>query len=79
MDNMAKAGAKQSITRKIFSEEARGLSNLYCTRKDVQNHVARIRHAEIKLGDAQFVYNYFTKMQMQDSHFFYSMQVDSES
>lgn len=40
---MAKAGARPSVNRKILSEEAGGSSNLYCSRKDVQNHVGRIQ------------------------------------
>ncbi|KAJ6806331.1 protein FAR1-RELATED SEQUENCE 5-like [Iris pallida] len=52
--------------------------NVAFDKRDIYNHMRNVRSVYYEDGDAGGVRNYFKKMSLENPHFFYSIQCDSE-
>ncbi|XP_057512798.1 protein FAR1-RELATED SEQUENCE 6-like [Actinidia eriantha] len=59
--------------------EARGYENLTFGEKECRNYIDKARRLRLGVGDAESLYNYFVRMQNQNSKFFYVLDVNEES
>ncbi|KAL7244291.1 hypothetical protein ACSBR1_016516 [Camellia fascicularis] len=73
-----KAGIRmnKNFTSLVF--EARGHDKLSFLEKDCRNHMEKVRHLQLGEGDANAMYNYFVKMQFDNSDFIYVMDLNEE-
>ncbi|KAL7163055.1 hypothetical protein ACSBR2_039200 [Camellia fascicularis] len=58
--------------------EAMGYDKLPFLEKDCKNHMEKVRCLQLGEGDANAMYNYFVKMQSDNSDFFYIMDLNEE-
>ncbi|XP_028106764.1 protein FAR-RED IMPAIRED RESPONSE 1-like [Camellia sinensis] len=56
--------------------EARGHEKLSYLEKDCRNHMDKVRRLKLKKGDSTTMYNYFVKMQVDNSEFFYVLDLE---
>ncbi|XP_028097663.1 protein FAR1-RELATED SEQUENCE 5-like [Camellia sinensis] len=56
--------------------EAGGREKLSYLEKDCRNHIDKVHRLRLEEGDATAMYNYFVKMQGDNSDFFYVMDLD---
>ncbi|OIS95804.1 protein far1-related sequence 5 [Nicotiana attenuata] len=72
-----RSGIKPSKNIKLAEVQRGGPQNLVCTPKDCRNFILKSRNFEMPEGDAQSLLNFFREMQVKDSEFFYSVDVDN--
>ncbi|XP_028065479.1 protein FAR-RED IMPAIRED RESPONSE 1-like [Camellia sinensis] len=58
--------------------EAGGHEKLSYLEKDCRNHMDKVRRLKLEKGDATAMYDYFVKMQADNSEFFYVLDLDEE-
>ncbi|KAL7199240.1 hypothetical protein ACSBR2_021512 [Camellia fascicularis] len=58
--------------------EAGGHEKLSYLEKDCRNHMDKVRRLKLEKGDATAMYNYFVKMQADNSEFFYVLDLDED-
>ncbi|XP_059627203.1 protein FAR1-RELATED SEQUENCE 5-like [Cornus florida] len=66
--------------RKAFelsSKQFGGRESIGFTKVDVQNYIRTRRQNDLKLGDANWLMNYFQTQCLEDPSFFYAVQLDS--
>ncbi|KAL7220338.1 hypothetical protein ACSBR2_013257 [Camellia fascicularis] len=59
--------------------EAGGHEKLSYLEKDCRNHMDKVHRLKLEKGDATAMYNYFVKMQADNSEFFYVLDLDEDS
>ncbi|KAL7152578.1 hypothetical protein ABFS83_04G107200 [Erythranthe nasuta] len=70
------AGIPATKIMSVLSHGSGGETNVGCALVDIQNHIGNKRRELLKEGDAQRMYNYFTKSQSKNPGFVYSIQID---
>ncbi|KAL7199835.1 hypothetical protein ACSBR2_022025 [Camellia fascicularis] len=72
------AGIRMNKNFTSLVVEAGGHEHLSYLEKDCRNHMDKVRHLKLEKGDATAMYNYFVKMQADNSEFFYVLDLDEE-
>ena len=73
------AGIGLSKSYQACAVEKGGIDNLTFLEQDARNHVGKARRLRLGAGDAQAVYDYFTRMSKANNGFRYAVDVDEKS
>ncbi|KAL6290824.1 hypothetical protein ACE6H2_008334 [Prunus campanulata] len=77
-DDAEKSGIPIKATMELMSREVGGRENLGFLDKDYRNYIHKKRKTNMEKGDAGAILQYFQKVQLDDSSFFYAMQLDED-
>ncbi|XP_065636333.1 protein FAR1-RELATED SEQUENCE 5-like [Quercus suber] len=78
-DDAEKSGVSIKQTIDLLSMQVGGYENLGFLNVDYKNHVNSKRRVALKRGDGRAVMDHFTKMQLEDPSYFYSIQLDDDN
>ncbi|KAJ6829555.1 protein FAR1-RELATED SEQUENCE 9-like [Iris pallida] len=73
-----KAGIRMHKNYYTLVVEAGGYENVTFEEKDCRNLVQKERHLKLGEGDAMVIQNYFSKMQKQNTGFFFNIDLDKD-
>ncbi|XP_048337400.1 protein FAR1-RELATED SEQUENCE 5-like [Ziziphus jujuba] len=79
IDSMVNAGIRTKDAFSYLAEEVGGIQNVGFTKRDCYNYVSKQKMMVISAGDSQSLINIFKARQVEDSMFFYTIQVDEEN
>ncbi|XP_073119614.1 protein FAR1-RELATED SEQUENCE 5-like [Henckelia pumila] len=79
LEAMVNAGISVSNVVSYMENEAQGSQNLNFLRKDVYNHLSRMKkHTKVENGDASALLHHFINKANKDSNFFWNVQLDDD-
>ncbi|XP_057514948.1 protein FAR-RED IMPAIRED RESPONSE 1-like [Actinidia eriantha] len=73
-----KAGIKMHKTYDVLQIEAGGHDKLLYLKKDCQNYLDKQRRLRLMEGDAEAMHRYFMKMKVDNSDFFFALDLDDK-
>ncbi|XP_026428380.1 protein FAR-RED IMPAIRED RESPONSE 1-like [Papaver somniferum] len=78
IDLFDRAGVRVNKVYNICRNEHGGPENMTCTPKDCINMVDKLRRIRLEEGDAAAILKYFANMSMQNSGFYYKVDLDND-
>ncbi|WOL11321.1 protein FAR1-RELATED SEQUENCE 6-like isoform X3 [Canna indica] len=83
LQNMLEANIVEGIdaSRSCHSviDHAKVYENISCLEKDCRNSGQKSKWLQLRIGDAEAMYDFFVRMQAKNSNFFYVMDIDEKS